>query len=464
MKKLFNKIIIAVVAAVMMIPVVTLTTACNRADEQLSVFMWDFFLDEDIIPEFEAWFYEETGRTIEVSTHNFASNEEVLSDMRAGFRWDVMNPSDYMIQKLINDGPGGASRIQRLDQEKFANHNVLDKFFGPDGVGDPSIIAGARYFDAAQRYAIPYLWGTFGFMYNYDSVSDYGRELFNSWEAYWNYYFNDASFYMIDSLRDAYAVAMLYVYRHHLMRYQVNAMRYAELNDIAYYDASNPHWVGYRTLLNSLFREFNETRRQQAWHVLYDLSNRATFATGDDVMMRVWEGGDGNGAFGLQWACNPGHLLVNPDWYPEINIGYVVPTEGTNLWIDAWVIPTTAQNPVAANMWIYFNLKQHIAEANVKFAGTPSGHTAANAAAREHFETLHAADDILFTRHEHPDSFNHFMEILFPSDASLRRAAVMADFGDMEDDMRSMYRSVVLLGDAPSGAMPAIAWPMPALI
>ena len=460
MKKTLTKITTILLAVIMMIPVFAFSGCAGG--NRLDVYMWDYFLDEDIIPLFEAWYYEETGRTITVHAQTFDTNDDVLRELRAGYRWDVINPSDYMIQKLITDNNGN-SRIQRLDQERFAEHNVLDKFFGVNGVGDPRIIEAAKYFDDDQLYAIPYLWGTFGFMYNYDRISSHGRSLFNSWEAFWNPYFNDTDFYMIDSIRDAYSVAMLYVYREHLARYQENARRYAEANDIAYYDDNNPHWQGYRALLTSLFREFNETRRQQAWHVLHQLHNRATFETSDNSMWRIHAGEEGYGKFGFQWACNAGHLLVNPDWYPEVSIGYVVPNEGTNLWMDAWIIPTTARNPVAANMWIYFNLKQNIAEMNIKFAGAPSGHLAANNGARAHFEALYTANDIMFTRHTHPDSREQFMEIVFPSEATLRRAAVMSDFGDMENAMRSMYNSV-LIGQAPSGTRPPVTWTLPAPI
>jgi spermidine/putrescine-binding protein len=159
-----------------------LLTACaSEPKEQVVVYNWGDYIDEEVNKLFE----EETG--IQVVYSQYANNEEMFAKLKAGgAKYDVIVPSDYMIERMINE-----DLLLPLDFSLLPNYqNIDDKYKNLP-------------YDTDNRYSVPYMWGTMGIVYNKTMVS----ETVDSWDILWNPKYKGKIF-MYDSERDALMVAL----------------------------------------------------------------------------------------------------------------------------------------------------------------------------------------------------------------------------------------------------------------
>lgn len=181
MKKIFAMVLCILLAA-------TTLTGCGSADKypggKVYVFNWGEYIDEDTIRMFE----EETG--IQVIYEEYDTNETMYPKIEAGAsNYDVVCPSDYMIQKMI-------------DNDLLAELNW-------DNLPNAQANIGAQYyeqstaFDPGNKYAVPYCWGTVGILYNTTMVD----EPVTSWSILWDEKYTD-NILMQDSVRDLFMVAL----------------------------------------------------------------------------------------------------------------------------------------------------------------------------------------------------------------------------------------------------------------
>jgi len=144
------------------------------------VFNWGDYIDEDVIDMFE----EETG--IDVVYATFDSNEAMYAKVKSGGGYDVLFPSDYMIERMYNEG-----MLQPINMENVPNAVHIDeRFKGLD-------------YDPNDEYSVSYMWGTIGIMYNTEMVTG----PVDSWDILWDPAYAKQIF-MYDSQRDALAAAM----------------------------------------------------------------------------------------------------------------------------------------------------------------------------------------------------------------------------------------------------------------
>ena len=149
----------------------------------LKVYNWGEYIDEDVITQFE----DETG--ISVVYDVFETNEEMYPVVEAGgVKYDVVCPSDYMIQRMIDN-----NMLAELDYDNIPN---------ADQIGDPYWKM-SQGFDPDNKYSVPYCWGTVGILYNKTMVD----EPVDSWSILWDEKYAD-SILMQDSVRDAFMVAL----------------------------------------------------------------------------------------------------------------------------------------------------------------------------------------------------------------------------------------------------------------
>ena len=147
--------------------------------QTLHVYNWGEYTGENLLNDFEA----KTGA--KVVMENFDSNEQMYIKVANGETYDVLVPSDYMIQRLI-----GENYLQKLDKTKL---DCMDKLC-EDVVGLP--------YDPNNDYSIPYFWGTVGIVYdkNQVDIEDLEREGFEI--------FRDPKYrgniYLYDSERDSF--------------------------------------------------------------------------------------------------------------------------------------------------------------------------------------------------------------------------------------------------------------------
>ncbi len=278
-----------------------LLTGCGSSKEnangEVIVYNWGEYIDPEVITMFE----EETG--IKVIYDEYETNETMYPKVEAGAaQYDVICPSDYMIQKMIDN-----DLLQELDFEKLPNAtaNIGEQYWEQ-----------STQFDANNSYSVPYCWGTVGILYNRTMVD----EPVTSWSILWDEKYAD-NILMQDSVRDAFMVALK------LNGYSMNSMDTAEL----------------------------ETAKQS----LIDQKPLVQAYVIDQVRDKMI----GNeAAIGVIYS---GEAIYTQRENPDLE--YVIPEEGTNVWIDSWVVPKNAANVDNAHAFIDFMCRPDIALMNFEY-------------------------------------------------------------------------------------------------
>ena len=178
MKKTLRLVLLSIVILTM----VLVSSGCNKEDKiVLNVYNWGDYIDETVIEDFEKEF------NIKVNYEDFATNEEMYVKIKSGGTdYDVVFPSDYMIEKMIKE-----DLLLKLDMANIPNYeNIDDRFKNLD-------------FDPNNEYSVPYMWGTVGILYNQKIV----QEPVDSWDILWDSKYK-GQILMLDSQRDSIAVAL----------------------------------------------------------------------------------------------------------------------------------------------------------------------------------------------------------------------------------------------------------------
>lgn len=164
----------------------------------INVYNWGDYIAEDTLERFT----EETG--IKVTYEMFDSNEIMYAKYKSGaVNYDVLIPSDYMIEKLINE-----DELAKLDFDNIPNAKYIDPEFK------------GKAYDPNDAYSVPYMWGTVGILYNTTMVS----EAVDSWDVLWDPTY-DGQIIMQNSVRDAFMVALK------KLGYSLNSMDKGEVDE-----------------------------------------------------------------------------------------------------------------------------------------------------------------------------------------------------------------------------------------
>lgn len=290
MKKLFA------LSALLMTTIVVITACGNKDGEKVFVYNWGEYIDEDTIALFE----EETG--IEVIYEEFEQNEDMYPKIASGaISYDVVCPSDYMIQKMIE-----SDLLQEINFDNIPNLKYIDSIY----------LESAKEFDPANKYSVPYTWGTVGILYNTSMVD----EPVDSWSIIFDEKY-EGEILMIDSVRDAFAIALKY------LGYDLNSTNDAELEEA-----------------KALLKE------------QYPLVQAYVVDQVRDKMI------SGEAALGVIYS---GEAIYTSRENPDLE--YIVPKEGSNVWIDAWVIPKNSKNKKNAEAFINFMCDPEIALMNFNY-------------------------------------------------------------------------------------------------
>lgn len=279
---------------------------------EVIVYNWGEYIDPETITMFE----EETG--IKVIYDEFETNEIMYPKVETGASaYDVICPSDYMINKMIEND---LLAELNFDNMPNAKENIGAQYWEQ-----------SRGFDPENKYSVPYCWGTVGILYNKTMVD----EPVDSWSILWDEKYAD-SILMQDSVRDAFMVAL-------------------KLNGNS---------------MNTL----DETELAAARDLLIEQKPLVQAYVIDQVRDKMI---GGEAALGVIYS---GEAIYTQRENPDLE--YVVPKEGTNVWIDSWVVPKNAPNKENAEKFIDFMCRGDIALKNFEYItySTP------NEAARELIE------------------------------------------------------------------------------
>lgn len=273
-----------------------LNTMKNHSGEKVIVYNWGEYLDPKTIELFQ----EETG--ISVTYEEYETNEIMYPKIVSqAIAYDVVCPSDYMIQRMIEN-----DLLAEINWDNIPNIKNMD----------PTYMEQSKSFDPKNKYSVPYCVGTVGILYNKSMV----KEPVDSWDILWNPKYKD-SILMQDSVRDAFAVA-----------------------------------------LKRLGHSINSTEVDQLAAAAEDLMEQKPLVQAY-VVDQVRDKMIGNeAALGVIYSGEAGYTKrENPD------LEYVIPKEGSNVWIDSWVIPKNAQNKENAEKFINFMCRPEIALMNFEY-------------------------------------------------------------------------------------------------
>lgn len=279
--------------------------------EKLVVYNWGEYIDPEVLTMFE----EETG--IDIVYEEFETNEILYPKISSGaIAYDVICPSDYMIQRMIEN-----DLLSEINFDNIPNLKNIGKQY----------LEQSRQFDPENKYSVPYCWGTVGILYNKMMVD----EPVDSWSILWDPKYKD-NILMQDSVRDAFGVTLKY------LGYSLNSMDLDELTEAK-----------------------NLLIEQKPLVQAYVIDQVRDKMIGNEAALGVIYSGE---AIYTQ--------KENP------NLEYVIPKEGSNIWIDSWVIPKNAEHKENAEKFINFLCRPDIALMNFEYItySTP------NEAARELIE------------------------------------------------------------------------------
>ena len=313
-----------------------LITSCGKKDDEikdvvtLNVYNWGEYIADgfeggyDTNAEFEKYFNENLakkyGYRIEVNYTTYDTNENMYSKLSSGAGegvYDVIFPSDYMLQRMADEGMLYEFNVA----EKIPNYaNIDDNFKG-------------LYYDREEKYSVPYTYGMVGIIYNPtlmnpEDLAEDGEIKDKSWSLLWNKDYA-GKILQFNNPRDAFATAMLY---HGI---DINATDKDEWQDA----------LGY----------LKEQKNILQGYVNDEIFNKMTSAS---AAIAPYFAGD--------------YITMTED---NEDLKFYYPEEGTNIFYDAMCIPKSSKHKDAAMEYINFMLSEEAAIENALYVGYASPNT-----------------------------------------------------------------------------------------
>ena len=270
--------------------------------QTLHIYNTGEYMGENIIPNFE----KKTGAKVVMDL--FESNEQMYIKVANGESYDILIPSDYMIERLKQE-----ELLQKLDKSKISCMDLIN-----DDIKDLS-------YDKNNDYSVPYFWGTVGIIYDKTKVdeTDLKKEGYNIFKN--QRYKGDI--YLYDSERDSYMMALK------ALGYSMNTESKKELED------------AYKWLSDCV-----KTMKPEI--------------VTDEIIDNMAQG---RKAFGLVYSGDAAYIMSENE-----NMGFYMPGGGTNVWCDAMVIPSNAKNTELAYEFINYITDYDQAYDNSSFVGYTS--------------------------------------------------------------------------------------------
>ena len=290
-----KKIIALICTFAMTASMLTGCGSSKKSSQVLNIYNVGDYIDQDLLAKFT----EQTG--IEIVYETYDTNEAMYQKLKSGSsKYDLIFPSDYMVDKLIEE-----NMLQKIDYSNIPNYSqIMDSFKHP-------------LYDPNDEYSVPYLWGTFGIIYNTKVVD---KEDTKSWDILWNKKYK-GKILLLDSVRDTMGISLK------RLGYSMNTENPDEINKAK----------------DELIKELDVV---QAY-------------VNDDGKDRIVAG---DADMGIVYS---GDALVMMDENPDLD--YAIPEEGTNKWVDAMCIPKSAENKEYAEKFINFMLDPEVAKQNVDY-------------------------------------------------------------------------------------------------
>lgn len=254
------------------------------AGQTLRIYNWGEYTGEDTLQNFEKL----TGAR--VVQDNFDSNEQMYIKVANGDAYDILVPSDYMVERLIQE-----DRIQPLDQSRIKCMDLI------------SDQCKNLEYDPGNKYSVPYFWGNVGIVYDTTKVDEADLE------------------------KEGFAIFLDPKYK----------------GDIYLYDSERDSFMMALKHLGYSMNTSDEKELQEAYEFLLEIVNtmKPEIVT-DEIIDNMAQG---RKALGLIYSGDAAYVMAENE-----DMGYFVPEYGTNVWCDGMVIPKNAENPDLAYEFINY--------------------------------------------------------------------------------------------------------------
>ena len=382
-------------------------TGCSHEDSRssiLKVYNWADYIDEELLGEFEEWYKEQTGEEVTVIYQLFDINEIMLAKIERGKEdFDVVCPSEYIIERMLEN-----DLLLPIDKNFGSTPNYIenispyikDVFSRIDGNGKNP-----------NDYAVGYMWGTTGFLYNPKYVS---REEVSSWSALWNPKFNK-KLLIKDAFRDVYSPLLIYA------NHDKIASGELEMDDLMH-DSSDEAIAVVEALL----------KKAKPYVAGWEADFGKEIMTKEKAWLNLSWSGD------AVWAIEEARDV-------NVELDYVVPNEGSIVWFDGWVIPKYAKNVKAASYFVNFMCKPENAIRNMDASGYVSV-----VGSQEVMEYMSEA--AVESGYEEAQNLSYFFgegadsvvinPVLYPDRSVIERCVMMHDSGSRTEALLEMWSRV----------------------
>lgn len=376
------------------------TTAADR-EHTLKVYNWADYIDEDVLTEFQEWYKEQTGEEVEVIYQLFDINEIMLAKIERGKEdFDVVCPSEYIIERMLRN-----DLLLPIDKDFGTTPNYIDSNISPYIIDRFNMIDGSG--KNANDYAVGYMWGTTGLLYNTKYVT---AEQAASWSVLHNEQFRKKIF-IKDAFRDVYGPILVYLKRDAIDRGEVTM-------DEVMYDASDESIA--------LVEGFLKQAKQlvAGWEADF---GKEMMTKEKAYINLTWSG---DAVWAIEEAADVG-----------VTLDYYVPDEGSNVWFDGWVIPKYAKNIKAARYFINFMCRSDIALRNMDAIGYVSAVATPEVLEAKIDDSLENSVDVSYFFGQGAESVK-IDAVQYPDRKVIERCAMMHDSGERTEQMLEMWARV----------------------
>ena len=317
----------------------------GKNTDSLVIYNWEDYIDSDLLDEFADYYKSVTGVNLKITYTTFDTNETMLTKLIQGDATvDLIAPSEYAIEKLMtNDLLISLSDLKTSITTKHPEYAGLFDNIGNGiesyGTTDINILdkinaefSSIKVGNSTKRmsdYMVPYMWGTLGILFNPEYISREEVENYG-YGVFWNECNNsniNGKILVKDSVRDTYCVAVLYMYEYDLLPEKYKTYSVQELincTDSEMTEAAEKVLTAQREFISGYEVDFGKD----------DMLNKTAYV---DL---AWSGD-------AIWAIEEAEAI-------GMELDYIAPSVGANLWFDGWCIPKCSKNNLAAIMFIDF--------------------------------------------------------------------------------------------------------------
>lgn len=415
-------------------------------EEVLRVYNWQDYIDDgkdengdastkSVIELWEEDFYKRTGRKVRVQYDMFETNETMLNTFKTGkTSYDLACPSDYVIQKMIaatKNGSDESIALEKFDISKMENYQ---KYVSP-------YISDMFRAHGWSEYAVGYMWGTVGILYNPENVK---VQDVKTWDIFWNTDYKN-KITCKDVSRDAYVIGALKAYSDDL-RTQVKKYNDGKLSS-----------QELQKFVNSVA---NDTRDETIEKVKHELTQMKKNIYGFEVDTGKSDMVAGKIDANLAWSGDAVYAMDLAEEEDNKKLEFVIPDEGSTVWFDGWIMPKGANTELAQD-FVDFLCRPEIAARNMNYIGYTSviaGDDIYNMVndnygdedGKIECDLTYFFKGTLSEENYTPDGkviiktndARRQLQAQYPSEIETARLGIMEDFGDRNEKVLEMWSSV----------------------